>query len=188
MDFAQVVEDVISQLDEAAIPYALIGGFAMALRGIQRATIDLDFILMLQDLDRADKIFHAAGYRRDFRSENVSHYVANEDTMGRIDILHAFRGPTLSMLERAERLPLTPKTDLPVVQLEDLIGLKVQAACNDPMRRTSDWSDIRLMVEFSAVSGGSLDWELINDYLGIFDLQGELGKLRSWYDKADRNR
>lgn len=29
----------------------------MALRGVPRATIDLEFILMLDDLDRSDEIF-----------------------------------------------------------------------------------------------------------------------------------
>lgn len=61
MDFQRVIETVTSQLDEAEIRYALIGGFAMALRGVQRATIDLDFILMLEDMEEADRIFTKAG-------------------------------------------------------------------------------------------------------------------------------
>jgi hypothetical protein len=48
---------VCRALDEASVRYALIGGFAMALRGVPRATIDLEFILMLDDLDRSDEIF-----------------------------------------------------------------------------------------------------------------------------------
>jgi len=138
MDFQKIVDEVVTKLDEAGIRYALIGGFAMALRGIQRATIDLDFILMLEDLDRADEILQQAGYQRGFRNENVSHYTADENWLGRIDILHAFRGPTLSMLDRAERIPLTPNINIPVVQIEDLIGLKIQAACTDSLRHASD--------------------------------------------------
>ncbi len=49
MNFVKVIEQVTSQLDSEDIRYALIGGFAMALRGVQRATIDMDFILMLDD-------------------------------------------------------------------------------------------------------------------------------------------
>jgi len=188
MNFEKVVDDIVTKLDEAGIRYALIGGFAMALRGIQRATIDLDFILMLEDLDRADEILQTAGYRRVFRSENVSHYSADDAWQGRIDILHAFRGPTLSMLDRADRVPLTPKTSLPVVQVEDLVGLKIQAACNDPHRSPSDWSDIRIMVAFSGRSGRSLDWELLADYLEIFDLENKLEDFKKWYGPTDGNR
>ena len=57
MDFVKVIDSVCRALDKASVRYALIGGFAMALRGVQRATIDLDFILMLDDLDRSDEIF-----------------------------------------------------------------------------------------------------------------------------------
>lgn len=51
MNFAQVINAVCGQLDAAGVRYALIGGFAMALRGVQRATMDLDFILMLETLN-----------------------------------------------------------------------------------------------------------------------------------------
>ncbi|MFP4069450.1 MAG: nucleotidyltransferase domain-containing protein, partial [Opitutales bacterium] len=93
MNFLAVIDQVTSRLDAADIRYALIGGFAMALRGVQRATVDLDFILMLDDLDRADAIFADSGYTRAFRNENVSHYISKDTELGRIDILHAFRGP-----------------------------------------------------------------------------------------------
>ena len=187
MEFGVVIDQVIMKLDQAGIRYALIGGFAMAMRGIQRVTIDLDFILMLEDLEKADEVLQQSGYSRAFKSENVSHYSGKEPELGRIDILHAFRGPSLSMLERAERIPVTPKVSLPVVQTEDLIGLKVQAAQNDPTRVASDWSDIRLMVESSTQANRALDWELIGDYLELFDLGNKLTELKNWYGKADKN-
>ena len=77
MNFLKVIDAVCSDLDTAGVRYASIGGFAMALRGVQRATVGLDFILMLQDLDKADAIFRRAGYERVFKSENVSHYFSS---------------------------------------------------------------------------------------------------------------
>ena len=44
MNFALVIAEVCGRLDAAHIRYALIGGFAMALRGVQRATMDLDIL------------------------------------------------------------------------------------------------------------------------------------------------
>lgn len=184
IDFTHVMNHIVKALNEAGIRYALIGGFAMALRGIQRATVDLDFILMLEDLDKADKILSQAGYHRAFKNENVSHYLSDDPALGRIDILHAFRGPSLSMLDRAEPISVTAVTTLPVVLVEDLIGLKIQAARNDPSRSTSDWSDIRLLVEFSGKYNRPLDWELLADYLELFDLQGKLNSLKDWYGSA----
>jgi hypothetical protein len=42
----QLVTEVVGQMDVAGVRYALIGGFAMALSGIQRATVDLDGTLL----------------------------------------------------------------------------------------------------------------------------------------------
>jgi len=44
------------------------------------------------------------------------------------------------------------------------------------------------MVEGSAVSGRSLDWDLIADYLEIFQLEEKLNVLKNWYGSIDRNR
>lgn len=37
--------------------------------------------------------------------------MAKDDELGRIDILHAFRGPTLGMLDRAERIKVAKPVD-----------------------------------------------------------------------------
>ena len=187
MNFLKVIETVTAELDTSRIRYALIGGFAMALRGIQRATVDLDFILMLDDLKRADAIFIQAGYERAYQSENVSHYISKDLELGRIDILHAFRGPTLSMLERADRIEIEPGHTLPVVQIEDIIGLKIQASVNDPKRNTRDWMDIRLIIEDAAESGQPVDWLRLEDYLDIFNLGDKITELKIWYGEAKSN-
>jgi len=108
MDFSKVIAEVVGSLERAGVRYALIGGFAMALRGVQRATADLDFILALDDLSKAEEILSQHGYRRVFRSENVSHFISDDLAWGRIDILHAFRRPSLGMLERAESISVEP--------------------------------------------------------------------------------
>ena len=185
MNFAQVITAVCGQLDAAGVRYALIGGFAKALRGVQRATMDLDFILMLDLLAIADRILTGCGYRREFHSENVSHYLAADGAWGRIDLLHAFRGPSLGMLRRAERLPAGADLTLPVVMIEDIVGLKVQASINDPTRAVSDWHDIRLLLESARAQGLSLDWALLEDYLRLFNLEGRLTELKSIHGATD---
>ena len=181
MNFETVIERVTGALDGAGIRYALIGGFAMALRGLQRATLDLDFILVLEDMEKADALLIGLGYLRVFRSENVSHYESPSWEWGRIDILHAFRAPSLGMIKRASRLPVSGDTTIPVVQPADLIGLKVQALVNDPKRSARDWADIRLILETAGESGEPVDWQLIEDYLGIFRLSSKLEELKGYY-------
>ena len=185
MNFNKVISTVISELESVGVHYALIGGFALAMRGVQRATMDLDFILALEDMELADGILCSHGYKRVYRSENVSHYLSSESAWGRIDILHAFRRPSLNMLERADLLEVSPGLSLRVAKTEDLIALKLQALRNDPQRETGDWADIRLVIEAAAAQGNSLDWERLAEYLEIFALKDRLVELRSWYEQTE---
>ncbi len=182
MNFITVLECITRRLDEIQVRYALIGGFAMAMRGVQRATMDLDLILAIDDLFEANSILLAHNYRLVFKSENVSHYSSADSDWGRIDILHAFRVPSLSMLERADRLAVTESLSIPVVQIEDIIGLKLQAMRNDPRREEGDSSDIRLLLQTAAESNVNLNWTLIADYFKILSLHiSKLEEMKAVY-------
>jgi hypothetical protein len=124
-----------------------------------------------------------AGYACVYKSENVSHYEKLEGPLSRVDVLHAFRGPSLSMLQRVERLPLGDDCLLPVLQIEDLIGLKIQAATNQPARAPGDWSDIYRLVIHVAEQGREPHWGLIEDYLAIFGCEAKLAELKELYER-----
>jgi len=177
MDFFRVLPALCQRLDERSVRYALIGGFGMAMRGVQRATLDLDFILALEDLETADKVLRDLSFERHFHSENVSHY-RRDDQNWRVDLLHAFRKPAMAMLKRAERLPIEGGPSLPVAATEDIIGLKIQAMNNDPSRAEQDWLDIRLLVRSAGELNQSLDWELIEQYFDLFDKRDLLDVLK----------
>lgn len=185
MNFLKVIGEVVGELETAGVRYALIGGFALGLRGVQRATMDLDFILMLEDMGKAEAILDRFGYKRVYHSENVSHYESPDAEWGRIDILHAFRGPSLGMLARAELISVDADVQLRVVQIEDLIGLKVQAMHNDPRRAIGDWDDIRLLLQSAGVRRLTVDWELLEDYLGLFGWQEKIGEFKALYGQVD---
>ncbi len=182
MDFLRTLSLLEARFAAQGVAYALIGGFAMALRGVQRMTADLDFLVMLEDLLQAEAIFAELGYRRVFHSENVSHYAGENAELGRVDVLHAFRGPSLGMLQRAELLPVTPEVSVRVAQVEDLIGLKVQALSNNPARALGDWHDVYMLVQAAGATDQSLDWDLLGEYLDLFGQEARLGELRALYD------
>ncbi|MEE4296364.1 MAG: nucleotidyl transferase AbiEii/AbiGii toxin family protein [Wenzhouxiangella sp.] len=177
MDFFRVLPALCQSLDDEDVRYALIGGFGMAMRGVQRATLDLDFILALDDLKAADKALKKLSFERYFHSENVSHY-RRDDESWRVDLLHAFRKPALAMLERAERLAIEGGPSVPVAAVEDIIGLKVQALSNDPSRAEQDGLDIRLLVRAAKELDQPLDWELIQEYFDLFGQQDLLNELK----------
>ena len=144
---------------------------------MQRATLDLDFILALEDLEAADAILQTLGFSRHFHSENVSHY-RRDDQSWRVNLLHAFRSPALAMLGRAERLPIDSDTEIPIAATEDIIGLKVQELNNDPDRADQDWLDIKMLVRSAHELNLSLNWELIEQYFALFDKADLLSELQ----------
>jgi hypothetical protein len=166
VDFEKVLTILTKEFSEAKIRYALIGGFAMGALGIVRSTMDLDFLIDVNDLPTVDVILKKHDYICVFKSENVSQYVSRINTMGEIDFLHAFRKPSLSMLDRAKDLPVLDRTlNIRVANPEDIIGLKLQALVNDASRKNREYADIEAIASHYRET---LDWDLIKDYFSLF--------------------
>jgi hypothetical protein len=80
------------------------------------------------------------GYECRYRTENVSQYLSPLRLFGEVDFLHAFRTPTLGMLQRAQNRSLFGESvSARVLRIEDLIGLKVQAMVNMKGGRRRIW-------------------------------------------------
>ena len=182
MDFEQVLKTLLQQFERQHIRYAAIGGFALGVLGVPRATMDLDFVVHRDDLQQLDDILRAVGYERFASMENVSHYSHRDSQWGRIDILHAFRKYAIGMLDRSRAYPIFDgRHTIKVLEPEDVIGFKVQAMANNPARRKQEEVDIEtLMTRF----GGTLDWSRIQGYYDLFELGEEARQLRARYGHA----
>jgi hypothetical protein len=53
---------ITSSLNEAGIEYAVCGGWAMAIHGLMRATIDIDLMVLSEDVDKAISVARTNGY------------------------------------------------------------------------------------------------------------------------------
>ena len=169
MDFRAVISALLGKFNEHHVRYGLMGGFALGLWGVGRATIDLDFLVSRDDLDKIDTVMSGLGYERKFKSENVSQYVSPSKLFGEVDYLHAFREASTEMLERAEEKAIfSGALKIKVLRPEDLIGLKLQAIKNDPARKEKDMADIKAL---AAVLKGRLDRQMIEKYASILDAE-----------------
>ncbi|MFZ4438306.1 MAG: nucleotidyl transferase AbiEii/AbiGii toxin family protein [Syntrophales bacterium] len=180
MDFKTVTSNLLREFELKHVSYALIGGFAVSLWGYQRSTVDMDFMVNRNDMDKVRKIVENLGYRCIHASENVTQFDSEDKRQGKLDFLHAFRPTSLLMLDRAE-----PKTifdgeqTIPVILPEDLIGLKVQAINNDPSRTPLDMADIEALMNIFAAK---LDWKRMEGYFELFEMQETFAKLRQKYN------
>ena len=178
MDFQLVFEKVISSFEKENLQYGLIGGFALGVMGILRATMDVDILLLVDDLDKADKILTGCMYSCVRRSPHLSQYVSKLKPLGSIDILHASKTISKEMLSRVERFKVFNKYMIPVLTPEDIIGLKVQAIANDAHREATDIYDMRLLLEYQMKRKRRIDWELLDEYFSLFNKQALLTTLK----------
>ena len=168
MDFSNVLRFIIDDFNRKNVRYGLIGGFAMGAWGIMKSTMDLDFLVDSNDLNKIEDIMTGHMYKCIFKSKNVSQYISDLKPFGQVDFLHAFRKISISMLRRAEDQPIFEGLyTIRVILPEDIIGLKVQAAANDPSRESLEYSDIQLIMEHFREK---LNWVLLRDYFELFNL------------------
>lgn len=69
MDFKTVLSQLLTAFKEHNIHYALMGGFAMGLWGGLRSTVDLDFLVSREDVDRIDALMRGLGYECRYKSD-----------------------------------------------------------------------------------------------------------------------
>ena len=53
---------ITKALNDAGIDYAVCGGWAMAIHGLSRATIDIDLLVLAEDVEGAFSVARANGY------------------------------------------------------------------------------------------------------------------------------
>lgn len=97
-------------------------------------------MIVAEDADRVERALTALGYRRLHRSADAANYLRGDE---RVDLLYASRPIARKLLATAVART-TIFGALRVVNIEGLIGLKLQGLINDP-RRTQDKEDIRAL-------------------------------------------
>jgi hypothetical protein len=184
MDFELVTSTLLRKFEEQRIQYAVIGGFALGFWGVTRSTIDMDFLLLLDDFERAERILSEYEYRPVHKTANVAQYVSNRVPYGGIDIILAFREISKSMLQRSVIIEVSRDVKVKTLIPEDIIGLKIQAMNNDPDRSAKDFADIEALLSSRVSSNAAIDWELLTDYFELFDQTDLLNQLKEKYDQA----
>jgi len=172
MDFDKAFRSILAGLKKERVDFALIGGFALAAAGYSRATDDIDFLVNKADWPKVKKLMGTLRYDLRHESEDAGNFFGKDAEMGRVDYLLAHRKYAKAMLGRAKKSDsIKGAGKIKVLIPEDLIGLKVQASSNDPLRYFRDMADIESML---VANQGKLNMKLIREYFKIFDRETEL--------------
>lgn len=163
------IAEVISALNAIGTRFALIGGLALALHKVIRATQDVDLLVDTENADEIDKALSKLGYRCLHRSPEAGNYLRGDE---RVDLLYASRPIARRLLAGAAEQK-TAFGDLRVIGPEGLIGFKLQGWVNDA-RRTQDLEDIRSLLR---AHRATLDMAEVREYFRLFDREPLLDEL-----------
>ena len=173
--FLATIRLVLESSRRGGYRVALIGGFALPFHGIRRATGDVDFLVEATGADLLQVDLLAAGLRPLHRTTDTASYASPRADLSAVDLLFAHRPAALAMLDRTRDVATaTGDLSVPVVDVEAIIGLKVQAIANDPRRRRRDQDDILALLERHLPD---LDVALIRDYFALFEMLHEFAAL-----------
>lgn len=144
---------IAKALDQARIPYAVVGGMSVALHGVARGTLDLDLIIRMRETDwiEIEKVFRELGLisRIPVDAKTVFQF-RKEYVLNRNLIAWSFANPNkphevvdllltedLSDFETTQFLVAGYK--IKTVTLKDLIQMKVRAG------RGQDIEDVKML-------------------------------------------
>ena len=181
MDFLEVSSTLLRDFSKEDVHYAVIGGFALGFWGVTRATVDMDFLLLQEDAEKAEVILTRCGYTAVYKTENVASYQSPNSKFGSIDIIYAFREISRNMLKRSVCIEFGPDLFVRSLVPEDIIGLKVQAIANDDSRFNQDFADIQALLAAKSEAGTEIDWEILSEYFILFNREDLLQGLKETY-------
>ena len=169
----ELLDSVHACLEAAGVDHALIGAFALAAWGVQRATNDIDFLIDGAKVAAARSALENKGFTVFHASDEVLQMAGP----GPVDFVLARRPLSQAMLARASARTFR---GIKCIGPEDLIGLKIQAYKNDPRRELQDRADIQRLIEVTP----SPDWARIKQYADLFSEWATVEDLRR---RAGRN-
>lgn len=147
VDFAAVLGELRSFLDERGCRHALVGGLAMAAYGLPRTTLDLDLVVEGGCQEALVRHLEELGYETLHRSPGYSNHVHGEDARGSVDFVYV-RGETAEQLfAEVREVPGPGGRTVPVASPEHLAAMKVLAMKNDPARTFQELGDVRHLIQ-----------------------------------------
>lgn len=174
MTILEALAQISALLGKEKVDFALIGGLALHAQGVSRATTDVDALILVQDKEKVREILARENYSVFYESSEVVTFLSSAEKTIRLDFLLAQRPYARAMLERAETKEILPDFHIKVARPEDLIGLKIQAATNDPTRKDQDMADIRSLLR---VHHATLEWPRVREYFSLFQAESDLDRL-----------
>lgn len=133
VDFQSTLHRLSCVLKSASFDCLLIGGFAVNYYGFTRATLDIDFMAAVDDIEEVKNAMTAAGFSNYALHPNAAFFRVPNDPV-RVDFVQTERGSMDQLLAQAKEITVQ---GMPcrVPALNDLLAMKLFAAANGAEKR-----------------------------------------------------
>ena len=151
--FLGVLDEALAAIDEAGIPYLLIGGIGSAVFGRDRGTRDIDLFVRPESAHKVLAVLAERGFETKVEYEHWLSKAFKDGVL--VDVIFRSSRDILlgdEMLERARMMPFRGR-ELRVAPPEDLVVMKAIATSEDTPRY---WYDA-----MAIIAQTELDWEYL---------------------------
>lgn len=151
LQLANLLQALSDGLFEREIRAVLFGGFALPIYGVERVTLDLDFLLCDADLSAFGDIIQAVGYREVLRTRQYAKFRHATETS--LDIDTVFVDPPA--MERIWADSIEQKMGcctMHCASLDVMLGTKLHAIRhNEQIRGRRDFDDVCQLLAVNAI-------------------------------------
>ena len=169
----ETMKRLAQRLEAEGIPYAVIGGMALAAHGYVRMTLDVDILLSSEGLARFREKLVGRGYIASFPGAEKS--FRDAETSVKVEIITAGEFPG-DGLPKPVSFPepegqSVAEDDVLVINLEKLIELKLASGLSAPhrMRDLADVQDLIIALNLPLELKDKLDESVRSEYQRIWE-------------------
>lgn len=134
-------QSLYERFERDKIPLLLAGGWAVSYHGYHRFTRDVDWVCSRTNEAAAKELMRSLGFEEVFDSMATRFQLPGDQIFPPIDLLWVSAETFSKMASTGERTGL--HGDIPVIELETLIAMKLHALKDNENRHGKDLLDIR---------------------------------------------
>ena len=143
-------------LDDAEIPFLLIGGWAVGYYGVTRLTVDIDVMICKEDERRIRDAMQGLGYSVAFRNDLFAKF--EHASSPEVDALFLAAETAEKLFASAATIEFEGAT-IRIPSLLHLIAMKLHALKNNPTRAFKDLPDIVAMIQSNELDHRDADFQ-----------------------------
>jgi hypothetical protein len=124
----------------------LIGGFALHFYGVDRQTMDVDFLVSPEDFAKLEHRLAGGGYHPGERSDLFARFVPSEKPKLTVDFLFADSGTMERIRAEGKTVDIAGR-EFVVPSIRHMVALKIHAVRQNPARKAVDLADIASLIQ-----------------------------------------